>query len=70
MNAISNDFNGNSSGFSVSSVEWSTTTDNIPDYTKPYRTGTIKSGLLIRDLVGTMQGLYIGSPEEINKQTM
>lgn len=44
VEAISNDFNGNSSGFSVSSVDWSTTTDNIPDYTKPYRTGTYQIG--------------------------
>ena len=43
-NAIVNDFNGNSSGFSVSSVSWSTTTDNIPDYTKPHRTGTYQIG--------------------------
>jgi len=44
INAKSNNFNGNSSGFSVSSVNWSTTVDNIPDYTKPYRTGTYQIG--------------------------
>jgi len=44
INAITNDFNGNSSGFSVSAVGWSTTTDGIPDYTKPYRTGTYQVG--------------------------
>ena len=44
LNAISNDFNGNSSGFSVSAVGFSTTTDSIPDYTKPYRTGTYQVG--------------------------
>ena len=44
LNAISNDFNGNSSGFSVSAVNFSTTTDDIPDYTKPYRTGDYEIG--------------------------
>ena len=44
LNAIEANFNGNSSGFSVSSVGFSTTTDNIPDYTKPYRTGTYQVG--------------------------
>jgi len=44
LNAISNDFNGNGSGFSVSSVGFSTTTDDIPDYTKPYRTGDYEIG--------------------------
>lgn len=39
MNAISNDYNSNGSGFSVSSVSFSDTSDNIPDYRKPYRTG-------------------------------
>ena len=44
IEAKANEFNGNSSGFSVSSVNWSTTVDNIPDYTKPYRTGTYQIG--------------------------
>jgi len=45
LNAISNDFNGNSSGFDLSAVSFSTLS-NIPHYTKPYRTGTyqISSG--------------------------
>ncbi len=33
-------YNGNSSGFSVSALSYSTTSDAIPDYVKPYRTGT------------------------------
>lgn len=44
LSSISNDFNGNSSGFSVSAVSFSTTSDGIPDYTKPYRTGTYQVG--------------------------
>lgn len=44
LNTITNDFNGNSSGFSLSSVSFSETTDGIPDYTKPYRTGTYQVG--------------------------
>lgn len=44
LNAITNDFNGNSSGFSVSAVSFSETSDSIPDYTKPYRTGTYQVG--------------------------
>ena len=40
-----NDFNGNNTGFSVSSLSFSTTTDNIPDYTKPYGTGTYQIGI-------------------------
>lgn len=44
LNAISNDFNGNSSGFSVSAVGFSTTSDNIPSYTLPYRTGDYQVG--------------------------
>jgi hypothetical protein len=45
LNAISNDFNGNSSGFDLSAVNFSTLS-NIPHYIKPYRTGTyqISSG--------------------------
>ena len=31
-------------GFSVGTVGFSTTSDNIPDYTKPYRTGTYSIG--------------------------
>jgi hypothetical protein len=44
LNAISNDFNANNSGFSVSAIGFSTTTDDIPDYTKPYRTGDYEIG--------------------------
>ena len=44
LNSITNDFNGNSSGFSVSAVAFSETTDDIADYTKPYRTGTYQIG--------------------------
>jgi hypothetical protein len=44
LNAISNNFNGNSSGFDLSAVSFSTTTDNVPDYTKPFRTGTYQVG--------------------------
>ena len=40
LNAITNNLNGNQSGFSVSAVDFSTTSDNIPRYLKPYRTGT------------------------------
>lgn len=35
-----NSSNSNGSGLSVSSVSFSTTSDSIPDYNKPYRTGT------------------------------
>ena len=42
LNAIANDFNGNGSGFSVNEVNFSTTTDDIPDYNKPYRFGDYK----------------------------
>jgi hypothetical protein len=44
LNAVSNDFNGNSSGFSFSAVSFSETSDSIPDYTKPYRTGDYQIG--------------------------
>ena len=44
LNAITNNFNSNGSGFSVSAVSFSDTSDNIPDYTKPYRTGTYQIG--------------------------
>jgi len=43
LNAISNDFNGNSSGFDLSAVNYSTLS-SIPDYNKPYRTGTFQIG--------------------------
>lgn len=43
LNQISSS-NGNTSGFIVSSASFSTTTDNIPDYTKPYRTGSYYVG--------------------------
>ena len=43
LNAISNDFNGNSSGFDLSAVDFSTVS-SVPDYTKPYRTGTYQIG--------------------------
>ena len=44
LSAVTNDFNANDSGFSVSAVSFSETTDGIPDYTKPYRTGTYQIG--------------------------
>ena len=34
-----------STGFTVGAVEYSTTTDGIPDYTKSYRTGTFSVGV-------------------------
>ena len=43
INSLPNDFNGNSSGFNLSAVAFSTLS-NIPDYTKPYRTGTYQIG--------------------------
>jgi hypothetical protein len=43
LNTIANDFNGNSSGFDLSAVNFSTLS-NIPHYTKPYRTGTYQIG--------------------------
>ena len=43
LNAISNNFNGNSSGFDLSAVDFSTLS-SIPHYTKPYRTGTYQIG--------------------------
>ena len=39
-----NSFNGNSSGIAVGAVSYSTTTDGIPDYLKPYRTGNYTIG--------------------------
>lgn len=50
VNAINNNFNGNSSGFSVSALAWSKTSDLVPDYTKPYRTGTFQVGANEQDL--------------------
>ncbi len=35
-------------GFSVGAVAFSTTSDNIPDYTKPYRTGTYSIGTSVQ----------------------
>ena len=43
LNAIPDDVNGNGTGFDLSAVSFSTLS-NIPDYTKPYRTGTYKIG--------------------------
>ena len=43
LSSIANDFNGNSSGFDLSAVNFSTLS-NIPHYTKPYRTGTYQIG--------------------------
>lgn len=43
MNAISNDFNGNSSGFDLSEVKFSTVS-GVPSYIDPYRTGTYQIG--------------------------
>jgi len=36
-------------GFSLSAVSFSATSDNIPDYTKPYRTGTYSIGTSLQD---------------------
>ena len=44
LNAINNNFNANDSKFSVSAVNFSETTDGIPDYTKTYRTGDYQVG--------------------------
>ena len=44
LSAISSNFNGNSSGFDLSSVSFSTTSDNVPRYLKPYRTGDYQIG--------------------------
>ena len=43
LNEISSS-NGNTSGFIVSSASFSTTADNVPDYTKTYRTGSYYVG--------------------------
>ena len=42
--AAINTANGNGSRITVSSVSYSTTSDQVPDYLKPYRTGTYKVG--------------------------
>lgn len=44
LNSVSDDFNANDSGFSVSAVSFSETTDGIPDYRKSYRTGDYQIG--------------------------
>ena len=44
LNSVSDDFNSNDSGFSLSAVSFSETSDGIPDYTKPYRTGDYQIG--------------------------
>jgi len=44
LNALSNNYNGQNSGFNLSAVNFSTTTDSVPRYTKPYRTGTYQVG--------------------------
>ena len=43
-NLSSNNNLSSDTGFSVAAVGFSTTTDDIPDYTKPYRTGTYSVG--------------------------
>jgi len=43
LNSIPNDFNSNSSGFNLSAVSFSTLS-SIPNYIKPYRTGTYQIG--------------------------
>tara|TARA_A100001515_G_scaffold135010_1_gene125606 strand:- start:2730 stop:6629 length:3900 start_codon:yes stop_codon:yes gene_type:complete len=42
LNVIADNFNSNGSGFNLGHVGFSTTTDNIPSYIKPYRTGSFK----------------------------
>ena len=44
VNLNANNNLSSNTGFSVGAVAFSTTTDNIPDYTKPYRTGTYSIG--------------------------
>jgi hypothetical protein len=44
VNLGANNNLSSNTGFSVGSVDFSTTTDGIPDYTKPYRTGTYSIG--------------------------
>ena len=44
LSALTNNFNGQNSGFSLSAVSFSTTSDNVPSYIKPYRTGTYQIG--------------------------
>jgi hypothetical protein len=43
INSI-NSYNGNSSGMAVGAVAYSTTSDGVPNYTRPYRTGTYTIG--------------------------
>tara|TARA_R110000824_G_scaffold277852_5_gene466048 strand:+ start:130 stop:5331 length:5202 start_codon:yes stop_codon:yes gene_type:complete len=43
-NLTSNNNLSSDTGFSVGAVDYSTTTDGIPDYTKSYRTGTFSIG--------------------------
>jgi len=44
LSSVSDNFNANNSGFSVSAVNFSETTDGIPDYRKTYRTGDYQVG--------------------------
>ena len=44
VNLNANNNLSSNTGFSVGAIAFSTTTDNIPDYTKPYRTGTYSIG--------------------------
>ena len=44
LNALSNNYNGQDSGFNLSAVNFSTTSDDVPRYLKPYRTGTYQVG--------------------------
>jgi hypothetical protein len=44
LNALSNNYNAQDSGFNLSAVSFSTTTDDVPSYIKPFRTGTYQIG--------------------------
>mgnify|MGYP007063382542 CR=1 FL=1 len=44
VNLSANDNLSSNTGFDLGAVSFSTTTDGIPDYTKPYRTGTYSIG--------------------------
>jgi hypothetical protein len=44
LGALSSNYNGQNSGFNLSAVGYSTTTDGVPRYIKPYRTGTYQIG--------------------------
>jgi len=48
VNLSANNNLSSNTGFSVGAVAFSTTTDNIPDYTKPYRTGTYSIGTALQ----------------------